>query len=143
MPDHFDVLWTRIPMYQAVTRNIAVTVSPRFMPERSSTEKSRYFWEYTIEIRNRGDRTVQLKTRHWVITNGVGQKQEVRGAGVVGEEPVLEPGAAFEYTSGVPLPTPSGFMVGTYRMVTLDGECFDIEIPAFSLDSPHAKRTIN
>src|SRR5882672_11526298 len=129
-------------MYQAVTRNIAVTVSPRFMPERSSSEESRYFWAYTIEIRNGGDRTVQLKTRHWVITDGVGQKQEVRGAGVVGEEPVLEPGASFEYTSGVPLPTPSGFMVGTYRMVTLDGECFDIEIPAFSLDGPETRRTI-
>jgi len=130
-------------MYQAVTRNIAVTVSPRFMPERSSTEENRYFWAYTIEIRNRGDETVQLKTRHWVITDGIGQKQEVRGAGVVGEEPVLKPGAVFEYTSGVPLPTPSGFMAGTYGMVTLDGERFEIEIPAFSLDSPHAMRTIN
>jgi ApaG protein len=130
-------------MYQAVTRNIAVTVSPRFMPERSSSQQSRYFWAYTIEIRNHGNATVQLKTRHWVITNGIGQTQEVRGAGVVGEEPVLEPGAAFEYTSGVPLPTPSGFMTGTYGMVTLDGERFEIEIPAFSLDSPDAKRTIN
>ena len=130
-------------MYQAVTRNIAVTVSSRFLPERSSTEKNRYFWAYTIEIRNRGDTTVQLKTRHWRITDGVGQTQEVRGAGVVGEEPVLEPGAKFEYTSGVPLPTPSGFMAGTYGMVTPDGEHFEIEIPAFSLDGPEAKRTIN
>jgi ApaG protein len=130
-------------MYQAVTRKIAVTVSPRFLPERSSSEDSRYFWAYTIEIRNGGDTTVQLKTRHWVITDAVGQTHEVRGAGVVGEEPVLEPGAAFEYTSGVPLATPSGFMAGTYGMVTLDGEPFEIEIPAFSLDSPHAKRTIN
>jgi len=143
MPDHLDVLLTRIRMYQAVTRNIAVTVSPRFMPERSSSEESRYFWAYTIEIRNRGDTTVQLKTRRWVITDGTGQTHEVGGAGVVGEEPVLEHGAAFEYTTGVPLPTPSGFMAGTYGMVTLDGERFDIEIPAFSLDSPHAKRTIN
>ncbi len=126
-------------MYQAVTRNIAVTVSPRFMPEHSSRHESRYFWTYTIEIRNRGDTTVQLKTRHWIITDGVGHKRVVNGAGVVGEEPVLKPGAAFEYTSGVPLATPSGFMAGTYGMVTLDGECFDIEIPAFSLDSPHAK----
>jgi ApaG protein len=140
MPDHFDVLWTRILMYRAVTRNIAVTVSPRFMPERSSNQEGRYFWAYTIEISNRGDTTVQLKTRHWVITDGVGQRQEVRGAGVVGEEPVLEPGASFEYESGVPLPTPSGFMAGTYGMVTLDGERFEIEIPAFSLDSPHARR---
>src|SRR5712691_1457037 len=116
-------------MYKAVTRNIAVTVSPRFLPERSSTEKSRYFWAYTIEINNRGDTTVQLKTRHWRITDGVGQTQEVRGAGVVGEEPVLEPGASFEYTSGVPLPTPSGFMAGTYGMVSSEGERFDIAIP--------------
>lgn len=130
-------------MYQAVTRNIAVTVSPRFLPERSSTAESRYFWAYTIEISNRSDITVQLRTRHWRITDGSGQLQEVRGAGVVGEEPVLEPGASFTYTSGVPLPTPSGFMAGTYGMVTLDGEHFEIEIPAFSLDSPAAKRTIN
>jgi ApaG protein len=130
-------------MYRAVTRNISVTVSPRFMPERSSSEESRYFWAYTIEIRNYGDITVQLKTRHWIITDAIGHKQEVRGAGVVGEEPVLKPGAAFKYTSGVPLPTPSGFMAGTYGMVTLDGERFEIEIPAFSLDSPDAERTIN
>ena len=130
-------------MYQAVTRNIVVTVSPRFLPERSSTEKSHYFWAYTIEIRNRSDTTVQLKTRHWRITDGIGHTQEVIGNGVIGKEPVLEPGAAFEYTSGVPLPTPSGFMAGTYGMVTPDGEHFKIEIPAFSLDSPESKRTIN
>jgi len=130
-------------MYQAVTRNIEVTVSPRFLPERSSTEKSYYFWAYTIGISNRGDTTVQLKTRHWRITDGFGRLQEVRGAGVVGEEPVLEPGASFEYTSGVPLPTPSGFMTGTYGMVTPDGEQFDIDIPTFSLDGPDPKRTIN
>jgi ApaG protein len=130
-------------MYRAVTRNIEVTVSPRFLPERSSTEKSYYFWAYTIEISNRGSTTVQLKTRHWRITDGFGRLQEVRGAGVVGEEPVLEPGASFEYQSGVPLPTPSGFMTGTYGMTTPDGETFDIEIPAFSLDGPDVKRTIN
>ena len=126
-------------MYQAVTRNIAVTVSARFVPN----DDSRYFWAYTVEIRNRSNITVQLKTRHWIITDGVGKTEEVRGAGVVGEQPVLEPGAAFEYTSGVPLPTPSGFMTGTYGMVTLDGERFDIAIPAFSLDCPAAGRTIN
>jgi ApaG protein len=143
MPDHFDVLWTRIPMYQAVTRNIAVTVSARFMVDRSASDDNLYHWVYTVEIRNRGDTTVQLKTRHWIITDGVGKREEVRGPGVVGEQPVLEPGAAFEYTSRVPLPTPSGFMTGTYGMVTMEGERFDIEIPAFSLDSPEAKRTIN
>jgi ApaG protein len=130
-------------MYQAMTRNIEVTVSPRFLPERSSIEKSYYFWAYTVEISNRGTTTVQLKTRHWRITDAIGRLQEVRGPGVVGEEPVLAPGATFEYTSGVPLPTPSGFMVGTYGMVSADGEHFDVVIPAFSLDGPEAKRSIN
>jgi ApaG protein len=130
-------------MYQATTHNIAVSVTPRFMPERSSLEKGYFFWSYTIEITNQGDETVQLKTRHWKITDAFGRVQEVKGAGVVGEEPVLEPGDSYEYTSGVPLPTPSGFMVGSYGMVTPDGRRFDIEVPAFSLDSPEAKRTIN
>lgn len=130
-------------MYEAVTRDIAVTVSSRFMADRSSTENNRYFWTYTVAIRNRGAHAVQLKTRHWIITDEAGKTQEVRGAGVVGEEPVIEPGALFEYTSGVPLPTPSGFMTGSYGMVTMDGERFDIDIPAFSLDSPDARRTIN
>ncbi len=130
-------------MYRAVTRGIEVMVTPRFLPERSSLEKSYYFCSYTIEITNRGPETVQLKTRHWQITDAFGRLQEVRGAGVIGEEPVLEPGASFEYTSGVPLPTPSGFMVGTYGMVSARGERFDIDIPTFSLDSPHGKRTIN
>jgi ApaG protein len=129
-------------MYKAVTRDIAVTVSPRFLPEESSVEKG-YFWAYTIEISNRGRTTVQLKTRHWRITDAFGRLKEVRGPGVVGKEPVLEPGDSFAYTSGVPLPTPSGFMVGTYSMVTPEGERFDIAIPAFSLDSPDAKRTMN
>jgi len=130
-------------MYRAVTRNIEVKVTPRFLPERSSHEKSYFFWSYTIEISNNGQETVQLKTRHWRITDAFGRIQEVRGAGVVGEEPVLEPGKSFEYTSGVPLPTPSGFMAGTYGMVSGKGERFNIEIPAFSLDSPDTKRTIN
>jgi ApaG protein len=130
-------------MYQTVTRNIEVRVTPRFMPERSSQEKSYFFWAYTIEISNRSRETVQLKTRHWRITDAFGRVQEVRGAGVVGEEPVLEPGASYEYTSGVPLPTSSGFMVGSYGMVSAGGERFDIDIPAFSLDSPETKRSIN
>ena len=130
-------------MYQAVTRKIAVNVTPRFMPERSSSEKSYFFWSYTIEITNKGEQAVQLKTRHWKITDAYGRLQEVKGAGVVGEEPVLEPGASYEYTSGVPLPTPSGIMTGSYGMVASDGEHFDIDIPAFSLDGPEAKRTLN
>jgi ApaG protein len=129
--------------YQATTHKIAVSVTPRFMPERSSLEKGYFFWSYTIEIVNQGEETVQLKTRHWKITDGFGRVQEVKGAGVVGEEPVLAPGTSYEYTSGVPLPTPSGFMAGSYGMMTSDGRRFDIEVPAFSLDSPESKRTIN
>src|SRR5215468_9547407 len=98
-------------MYRAVTRKIEVTVKPRFLADRSAPDKGQFFWAYTIEISNNGPHTVQLKTRYWHITDAFGRVQEVRGAGVVGEEPVLEPGASFEYTSGVPLPTPSGFMV--------------------------------
>ena len=130
-------------MYRAVTRSIEVQVTPRFLAERSSPENGYFFWAYTIEITNRGRDTVQLKTRHWKITDAHGRLQEVRGAGVVGETPVLEPGESFEYTSGVPLPTPSGFMAGRYGMVTDKGESFEIEVPAFSLDSPQVGRTIN
>jgi len=130
-------------MYRAVTRNIEVEVTPRFLSERSSPENGYYFWAYTINLTNRGDETVQLKTRHWRITDASGRLQEVQGAGVVGEQPVLRPGESFEYTSGVPLQTPSGFMAGSYGMVTDNGENFDIDIPAFSLDSPDTGRTIN
>src|ERR1700760_1191226 len=130
-------------MYRAVTRKIEVTVTPRFVAERSSPNNGYFFWAYTIDITNLGEQTVQLKTRHWRITDGQGRLQEVKGPGVVGEEPVLKPGQNFEYTSGVPLPTASGFMTGTYGMVTAAGEQFDIDIPAFSLDTPQRERTIN
>jgi ApaG protein len=129
--------------YRAVTRQIEVKVIPRFLPERSSPENGYYFWAYTITLTNLGGETVQLKTRHWRITDGQGRLQEVRGAGVVGEEPVLKPCQNFEYTSGVPLPTASGFMTGTYGMISAAGEAFDIKIPAFSLDIPQRRRTIN
>jgi ApaG protein len=130
-------------MYRITTRGIEVQVTPRFLSERSSPANSYFFWAYTIEIVNRGPVTVQLKTRHWKITDANGKLQEVRGPGVVGETPVLEPGESFEYTSGVPLPTPSGFMTGTYGMVSASGEGFDVQIPAFSLDSVQEKRTLN
>src|SRR6202050_4538274 len=130
-------------MYRASTRNIVVAVTPRFVADRSSPDNNYFFWAYTIAITNNGDDTVQLKTRHWRITDASGRRQEVRGAGVVGEEPVLKAGESFEYTSGVPLQTPSGFMVGTYGMETPAGDHFEIEIPAFSLDSGNSKRTIN
>ena len=129
--------------YRAETRHIEVKVIPRFLPGRSSPENGYFFWAYTITLTNHGEETVQLKTRHWRITDGQGRLQEVRGAGVVGEQPVLKPGENFEYTSGVPLPTPSGFMTGTYGMVTETGEAFDIDIPAFSLDAPQRERTLN
>ena len=130
-------------MYVSVTRGIEVTVTPRFASERSSPGNGYFFWTYTINISNRGGDTVQLKTRHWRITDAHGKLQEVRGPGVVGETPVLKPGEDFEYTSGVPLPTPSGFMEGSYGMVTAAGEEFDIAVPAFSLDTPQKARTIN
>src|SRR6202023_3404280 len=129
--------------YRAMTRQIEVKVTPRFLPERSSPENGYYFWAYTITLTNLGGETVQLKTRHWRITDGQGRLQEVRGAGVVGEEPALKPGPNFENTSGVPLPTASGFMTGTYGMISAAGEAFDIKIPAFSLDMPQRRRTIN
>ncbi len=132
-----------ISMYRAVTRKVEVTVTPHFVAERSSPGNGYFFWAYTIDITNLGPETVQLKTRHWRITDALGRLQEVKGPGVVGDEPLLKPGESFEYTSGVPLPTPSGFMAGSYGMVTAEGEHFDIEIPAFSLDSSHAERTIN
>ena len=130
-------------MYRAVTRQIEVTVEPNFMPERSMVDKGQYFWSYTIVITNFGSETVQLRTRHWIITDATGRKQEIRGEGVIGEQPVLAPGERHRYTSGVPLPTASGFMTGSYQMVSESGEKFEIEVPTFSLDSPDNKRVLN
>jgi ApaG protein len=130
-------------MYRAVTRQIEVTVEPAFMPERSVPDRGQFFWSYTIAITNNGGETVQLRTRHWIITDATGHRQEVRGAGVGGEQPVLAPGERYEYTSGVPLATPSGFMTGRYQMVSESGEQFEIDVPTFSLDSPSEKRVLN
>jgi len=124
-------------MYSETTRSIRVTVKPFYLEDQSSPQENHYVWAYHVRIENTGTETVQLRTRHWQITDSLGRIQEVRGPGVVGEEPRLGPGEAFEYTSGTPLPTPSGIMVGSYRMETVDGEAFDVRIPAFSLDSPH------
>ena len=130
-------------MYRAVTHQIEVTVEPNFLPQRSSAESSEYVWSYTIVITNSGAETVQLRTRHWIITDASGRREEVRGEGVVGKQPVLAPGERFEYTSGVPLPTASGFMTGRYQMVSQSGERFEIDVPTFSLDSPEGKRVLN
>ncbi len=130
-------------MYKATTDGIEVTVEPRFMADQSDPGASRYFWAYTVRIANHGARTVQLVERHWRITNGEGKLEEVRGAGVVGEQPVLRHGDSYKYTSGCPLTTPSGFMAGAYRMVDESGQSFDVEIPAFSLDTPDLPRSLN
>ncbi|WP_404424141.1 Co2+/Mg2+ efflux protein ApaG [Thalassospira australica] len=130
-------------MYSSVTRDIKVSVQPVFLDEQSDPDSHRYVWAYRVVIENQGPRTVQLLSRYWRITDSRGSTQEVRGSGVVGEQPVLASGESFNYTSGAPLATPSGFMVGTYEMTDMDGNRFDIEIPAFSLDSPHSQRTVN
>jgi ApaG protein len=130
-------------MYSAVTRSIKITVKPVYLEDQSSPGDNHYVWAYQVRIENQGADTVQLRSRYWHITDSLGRVQEVRGAGVVGEQPVLKPGQTFEYTSGTPLPTPSGIMAGTYQMETPAGERFDVAIPAFSLDSPHQTVRIN
>ena len=130
-------------MYTETTRSITVTVTPTYLDDQSSPEESHYVWKYHIRIENGGGDTVQLRTRYWRITDSMGRIQEVRGAGVVGEQPVLRPGESYEYTSGTPLPTPSGIMVGAYQMESQSGEKFDINIPAFSLDSPYQPAKLN
>jgi ApaG protein len=121
---------------EAVTRGIRITVESRFEPERSSPADGQWFFSYHVRIANEGERVAQLVSRHWIITDGEGREQEVRGPGVVGEQPVLEPGDAFEYTSGCPLQTPVGSMRGTYRMIAPGGETFDAVIAPFGLGEP-------
>ena len=142
-------------MIQANFAKVRPHVPRRYPPDRShrraefpartlvGRERREFFWSYTIVITNTGEETVQLRTRHWIITDASGRKQEVRGEGVVGEQPVLAPGERFKYTSGVPLPTASGFMTGRYQMVSESGERFEIDVPTFSLDSPDSKRVLN
>jgi len=130
-------------MYSSVTRSIRISVEPLFLDDQSSPSDDHYVWAYQVRIKNEGAETVQLLNRHWRITDASGRVQEVKGAGVVGEQPTLKPGETFEYTSGTPLATPSGIMVGTYEMETPAGERFQVAIPAFSLDSPHQARRLN
>lgn len=130
-------------MYSAITREIRVQVEPIYLDDQSEPDAAQYVWAYHVQIENEGSETVQLLTRYWHITDGMGRVQEVRGAGVVGEQPVLNPGESYEYTSGTPLPTPSGIMKGSYQMRTPAGEKFDIEVPTFSLDCPHEARRLN
>jgi ApaG protein len=130
-------------MYSEITRSIKVTVKPFYLEDQSSPAENHYVWAYQVRIENQGADTVQLRRRHWRITDAMGVMKEVRGPGVVGEEPVLAPGETFEYTSGTPLATPSGIMVGSYEMETPAGESFEVAIPAFSLDSPHQPIRLN
>ena len=109
-------------MYEAVTRDIRVRVTPQYLEEESAPDERRYLWSYTIEISNEGSEVVQLRSRHWRITDGHGRTEEVRGPGVVGQTPTIQPGTSFRYTSGCPLPTPSGIMVGSYQMTTDGGQ---------------------
>tara|TARA_Y100001970_G_scaffold294367_1_gene451800 strand:+ start:56182 stop:56574 length:393 start_codon:yes stop_codon:yes gene_type:complete len=130
-------------MYLATTEEIKVSVEPFYLEDQSEPEEGHFVFAYHIKIENHGGRTVQLINRHWQITDGLGRTQEVRGPGVVGEQPVLAPGEMFEYTSGCPLATPTGIMAGTYEMETNNGDRFDVIIPAFSLDSPNVRNHIN
>ncbi len=130
-------------MYDQTTRSIHVTVKPIYLEEQSSPIESHYVWAYQVRIENEGRETVQLLNRRWQITDSLGRVQEVIGAGVVGEQPTLKPGEYFEYTSGTPLSTPSGVMVGSYEMQSSSGRRFDVAVPAFSLDSPHQPVHLN
>ena len=123
---------------EACTRGVRVLVRACFVPERSRPDRNEWCFAYRIRIQNEGEEAVQLESRHWIITDGNGRSEEVRGRGVVGEEPVLEPGSFFEYTSYCPLPSPVGFMSGRYQMVTRGGDRFDAQIARFRLFVPSA-----
>ncbi|SPL64504.1 ApaG protein [Ochrobactrum soli] len=130
-------------MYRAVTQGIEITVEPFYLEDESAPEDNRYVWGYRITIANNSSDTVQLRSRYWQITDANGRVEEVRGAGVVGEQPVLDPGDSFQYSSGCPLTTSSGVMVGRYQMQNPTGNTFEVDIPAFSLDVPEQRRTLN
>jgi len=130
-------------MYRSTTRDIEVAVEPFYLPDRSDPDEGRWVWGYKVTIANNSDVQIQVLARYWRITDGAGRVEEVRGPGVVGEQPELNPGDSFQYTSGCPLRTPSGFMVGSYTVRNGGGEFFEIGIPAFSLDLPDSGRRLN
>jgi ApaG protein len=132
-----------VGLYSEITKSIRVSVKSTFLEDQSSPVDAHYVWAYEVRIENLGTEQVQLINRTWSITDTHGQTQTVQGAGVVGEQPILKPGGSFEYTSGTPLKTPSGMMVGTYEMEDLKGMKFDVKVPAFSLDSPHQPVRLN
>jgi ApaG protein len=130
-------------MYERTTHGIRVAVQPAFIDDQSDPDDDRFLWSYTVTIENKSATTVQLMSRYWHITDGLGRVKEVSGPGVVGAQPVLAPGQTFQYTSGCPLNTASGHMVGKYKMRAESGEAFEAEIPAFLLESPHEQRQIH
>lgn len=131
-------------MFEAETEGLCVRVEPHFLAEESEPKEGRFVWAYTIEIENRSGEAVQLVSRFWRITDANGVTQEVRGAGVIGQQPVIAPGESYRYTSAAPLAAPSGMMMGSYSMLRVDnGIEFDIMVPAFALDSPHETRLAN
>ena len=142
-PTRHSKLWPVGSMYEAITGPIRVRVTPSYVDERSAPDDSYFFWAYTVDIVNEGDDPMHLHARHWRIVDANGRVEEIRGPGVVGQTPVIEPGASFSYTSGCPLKTSSGIMSGSYQMSSSDGQLYDIVIPAFSLDSPFAVRQMN
>jgi len=130
-------------MYSKTTNKINITVRPFYLEEQSDPDDNHYVWAYQVTIDNKGGETVQLKKRSWTIVDSSGNSREVTGEGVVGEQPILKPGQKFEYTSGAPLNTPSGFMSGHYKMIGKNGNYFDVEIPLFSLDSPYESKRVH
>lgn len=134
---------SRETSYSLETNGIKVTVSPVFLESQSTPEENHYLWAYHVRIENLTANDIQVKSRYWRITDSFGRTQEVRGGGVVGEQPIIKPGDFYEYTSGTPLSTPSGIMVGQYQMETTSGEILFVDIPAFSLDSPHQIISLN
>ncbi len=131
------------PVYQETTRGIRVAVEPSFLDDQSEPEERRYVWAYHVTIENRGAEAVQLLSRYWRITDSQGRTREVRGPGVIGAQPTIAPGNSYEYSSGAPLETPSGFMTGSYQMRTPSGESFDVAIPMFALESPFEMRQVH
>lgn len=130
-------------LYVETTRSITVMVEPQFLEDQSEPDENHFVWAYHVRIENNGGDTVQLLTRYWRIMDSHGGVQEVRGDGVVGEQPILKPGEAYEYTSGTPLATPSGIMNGSFQIQNTSGDLFDAIVPAFSLDSPHHAASIH
>lgn len=130
-------------MYEKITHNIKIQVTPDYLPDQSHPDEDHYVWSYRVRIENNSDMIVQLKSRYWKITDNAGHSHEVEGEGVIGQQPTLAPGEMFEYTSGTPLATPGGMMTGTYKMTDIHGHSFIVDIPPFSLDSPYQHAAIH